>query len=74
MKFGEAIEIIKQGGHVARDGWNGRNMFLYLLDDAPQFEPCIVMFTAQRKHQPGWLASQADMLSEDWAEVTPGAE
>lgn len=28
--------------------------------------PCIVMFTAGRKLQPGWLASQADMLAEDW--------
>lgn len=30
------------------------------------FEPFIVMYTAQGKHQPGWLASQADMLAEDW--------
>ncbi len=30
------------------------------------YEPAICMFTAQQKHQPGWLASQADMLAEDW--------
>jgi len=30
------------------------------------FEPCIVMHTAQSLEQPGWLASQADMLSDDW--------
>ena len=30
------------------------------------YEPVICMFTAQEKHQPGWLASQADMLAEDW--------
>lgn len=72
MTFGDAIEILKAGGHVARAGWNGRDMFLYLLDDIDQFEPCIVMFTAQKKHQPGWLASQPDMLSQDWEEVTPG--
>lgn len=34
--------------------------------DEGKYEPCIVMFTAQQKHQPGWLASQADMLAEDW--------
>lgn len=34
-----------------------------------KYEPCIVMFTAQGKHQPGWLASQADMLAEDWMVV-----
>jgi hypothetical protein len=34
--------------------------------DQGKYEPCIVMFTAQQKHQPGWLASQADMLADDW--------
>ena len=32
------------------------------LDSQPYF----AMWTAQRKWQPGWLASQADMLAEDW--------
>lgn len=35
--------------------------------------PCgayIVMWTAQGVWQPGWLASQADMLSDDWEVVT----
>lgn len=35
-----------------------------------KYEPVICMFTAQQKHQPGWLASQADMLAEDW-EIVP---
>ena len=30
----------------------------------------IAMFTATQQWQPGWLASQADMLAEDW-EVVP---
>lgn len=29
----------------------------------------IVMWTADRKWQPGWLASQTDMLASDWQEV-----
>lgn len=37
--------------------------------DQGKYEPCIVMFTAQQKHQPGWLASQADMLADDWEVV-----
>lgn len=32
-------------------------------------EAHIVMFTAHGMHQPGWLASQADMLAEDWMVV-----
>ena len=30
-------------------------------------DPHIDMFTAGGTMQPGWLASQADMLAEDWA-------
>lgn len=73
MTFGDAIEALKQGKSVQREGWNGKNMYLYLLSTLEQtspsqfrYEPCIVMFTAQGKHQPGWLASQADMLANDW--------
>jgi hypothetical protein len=31
-----------------------------------EFNPSIAMFTAEGKIQGGWLASQADMLSDDW--------
>lgn len=31
MDFGEALRIIKAGGRVARRGWNGRGMFLFLV-------------------------------------------
>ncbi len=75
--FGWALKQLKQGFKVAREGWNGKGMFLYLEDMLHSikdrdlikdriYEPVIVMFTAQKTHQPGWLASQTDMLSEDW--------
>lgn len=74
--FGEAIKQLKAGNKVQRLGWNGKGMYLYLVDTLEQtnpaqflYEPFIVMFTAQGKHQPGWLASQADMLAEDWLVV-----
>jgi hypothetical protein len=73
MTFGEAIEALKQKKCVGRKGWNGKKMYLYLEDFSPpeptQYEPCIVMYTAQGKYQPGWLASQADMLATDWVLV-----
>lgn len=79
MNFGDAIEAMKKGRLVRRAGWNGKGMHLYLEDwlegaltfgpDKRRLEPCIIMFTAQGKHQPGWLASQADMLSEDWETI-----
>lgn len=30
MNFGQALEIIKQGGKVARKGWNGKGIYLGL--------------------------------------------
>lgn len=36
-------------------------------EDAPlRINSYIVMFTADKNWQPCWLASQADMLAEDW--------
>ena len=83
MTFGEAIEALKQGGKVARKGWNGKGMYLFLATDIElhteadigpardgcTVSPCIVMKTAKGDFQPGWLASQADMLGEDWTIV-----
>lgn len=31
MSFGHAIEMLKTGNAVARAGWNGKGMFLYLV-------------------------------------------
>jgi hypothetical protein len=82
--FGEAIRKLKAGRIVAREGWNGKGMHIYIEDgykvnvkggifkgSERHYEPTVVMFTAQGRHQPGWLASQADMLAEDWTEVEP---
>lgn len=39
----------------------------HIGDDTPLHSlPYFAMFTAQKKWQPGWLASQSDMLAEDW--------
>jgi len=65
MDFGEAIRELKRGGCVSREGWNGKGMYIFLATFRGH-EPCIVMFTVTGAMQPGWLASQADMLATDW--------
>ncbi len=69
MTFGMALVLLKNNKAVAREGWNGKGMHIYLWKPDFGFEPCFVMRTAQDTLQPGWLASQADMLAEDWVEV-----
>jgi hypothetical protein len=68
MTFGEALVLLKNDKSLARSGWNGKHMFIY-LKRIPSYAPCFVMRTAQGEFQPGWLASQANMLAEDWVEV-----
>ena len=89
--FGEAIEALKRGKKVARKGWNGKGMYLWLKPAATiKAEWCkdpilkhiaeanggevealgtICMRTADGKILTGWLASQTDMLLEDWVIV-----
>lgn len=78
MTFGLAIEALKLGHKVARKGWNGKGMWLMHIP-ASHWEttrglelceglPWIGMKTADDKFVP-WLASQTDMLAEDWEVV-----
>ena len=80
MSFGLAIEALKKGKCVARAGWNGKGMWIGLHKEGGEFvrEECgtllqyldyIVMKTADNKLVP-WLASQTDMLADDWAIVS----
>lgn len=86
--FGWAIRQLKAGLRVAREGWNGRGMYLWLMPEATvKAEWCrepflkaeaeanggeiralgsIRMRTAEGAILTGWLASQSDMLAEDW--------
>lgn len=91
MTFGQAIEAMKKGKKVARRGWNGKGMYLWILPAASvKAEWCkeahlrelaeqnggevecmgsVRMKTADGKVLTGWLASQTDMLSDDWVLV-----
>ena len=73
MNFGEALETLKDSGDnkVARRGWNGKNMYLKLQrpdENSKMTLPYIYMFTACGNNVP-WLASQTDLLAEDWVLV-----
>lgn len=76
LTFGLAIEAIKQGQRLARNGWNGKGMWIGLHTEDGEFvrEACgttlkyrdyIVMKTVDDQLVP-WVASQTDILAEDW--------
>ncbi len=94
LSFGQAIEAMKKGKKVCRSGWNGKGMFVYLVNGTsvmaenlrneakkhitPLYEitemACRVveigshidMKAADGSIVVGWLASQTDILAEDW--------
>ena len=72
MNFGDAIQALKRGERVCRAGWNGKGMWLALQRPDAHSKmtlPYIYMRTAQGDLVP-WLASQTDLLAEDW-ELVP---
>ncbi len=86
MDFSEALKMIRAGKRVARDGWNGKGMFLFLVPGSKfkvnrppllgiypegteiDYHAHIDMRTAGGQIVP-WLASQTDLLANDWKEV-----
>lgn len=95
LSFGAALMALKAGDRIAREGWNGKGMWLSLsgvLGGRPVAAenfwsphnaevarrngglatvlPCITMKTASGEILMGWLASQTDMLADDWMVVS----
>ena len=81
LSFGLAVEAAKMGHKIARAGWNGKDQYVELgvnfsyeipysgeehsahhLDMGSQ----ALVFVGTKGRQVGWLASQADMLADDW--------
>lgn len=71
MDFGEALYYLKVGEEVTRKGWNGKGQFLHLQRPDAHSKmtlPYIYITTVQGDRVP-WLASQTDLLAEDWEVV-----
>lgn len=80
MNFGQAIEALIEGKRVKRAGWNGKNQYVELATSISyknangEIINCeheaignkALAFIGTSGVQMGWLASQADMLAEDW--------
>lgn len=78
--FGKAIQLLKEGKKLQREGWNGKNQYIELATSISYrnsndkiidvfhnaIESKAIAFVGTSGVQLGWLASQADMLAEDW--------
>lgn len=80
MTFGNALENLKCGGRAARKGWNGKEQYIelatnisymnakmeYVNVEHKDIGSAAIAFVGTRGVQLGWLASQSDLLAEDW--------
>lgn len=80
MDFGEAIKKVKAGYKIQREGWNGKQQYVELATSISYVNAQgkivnvehaaignkALAFVGTSGVQLGWLASQADMLAEDW--------
>ncbi|HSW63179.1 MAG TPA: DUF2829 domain-containing protein [Dissulfurispiraceae bacterium] len=77
LNFGDAIKALKNGKKVSRSGWNGKGMWLEMqVPDAhsKMTLPYLYLnYPTDAQNTPGarvpWLASQTDMLADDWTIV-----
>lgn len=83
MDFGKAIQLLKEGKKLQREGWNGKNQYIELAmcisytnaegkiinAEHNAIGNNAIAFVGTSGVQLGWLASQADMLANDWKEI-----
>jgi hypothetical protein len=83
LNFGQAIEALKQGKRVAREGWNGKGLSIELQVPDEHSKMTLPYLFMNYPSKPAsesaplnhinarvpWLASQTDMLAEDWMVV-----
>lgn len=80
MNFGQALEALKAGKRMKRRGWNGKGIYIELQrpdEHSKMTQPYIyIVTTGLETSNPDapkgvvpWLASQTDMMAEDWEEA-----
>jgi len=76
MNFGQALDALKSGQRVHREGWNGKGLWLCMVRDwngnfggalSPNWSvrPFIAIKNVDESMAP-WAASQTDALADDW--------
>lgn len=77
FSFSTALTLLKGGAKVARTGWNGKGLWLELQRPDAHSKMTLpyifISYPADAANTPGarvpWLASQTDLLAEDWVLV-----
>lgn len=85
MSFGLAVEAMKTGFRVSRAGWNGKGMYLFVIQGSNDIAKLHGYGFGEMLNEPTfrdaifmltvdnqlvpWTASQSDVLANDWSTV-----
>ena len=86
LDFGQALLLLKAGKSVARRGWNGKNMMLFMIDGPNNIaklhgfgfgemlgEPTFqdtIYLRTFANQLVAWCPTQTDVLANDWMVVS----
>ena len=89
MNFGEALELVKTGNRIYREGWNGKDQYVYFVPansykaqtdiakaqfgDEVPYRAYLALKTVQNDVAT-WTPSVSDVLAEDWIAIMDAAK
>lgn len=71
MNFSNALNGLKAGHRMTREGWNGVGLFVELQrpdEHSKMSEPYACLNHPDGRRVP-WVPTQTDMLADDWMEA-----
>ena len=72
ITFSEALEAVRTGDAIQREGWNGKGLLVkaqFPDNNSKMTLPYLYIEYPDGKRCP-WLASQTDLLTDDWSVVS----
>lgn len=78
MDFSEALKRAKAGEKIAREGWNGKGLFVMAQfpdEHSKMGNPYLYIdATALGGELNPWVPSQTDLFAEDWVAINESKE
>lgn len=71
LDFSQALILVKEGYAIQRDGWNGKGLKVkaQFPDENSKMTLPYLYIEYPNGNRCPWLASQTDLLAEDWRQL-----
>lgn len=66
LNFGQALEAVKEGKLIAREGWNGKEMFVFIRpEDTLDIDTLVHKIKSLPSAVKGWFANKTNPSDEN---------